>query len=155
MNIKNLFIALLLALASITSSAQDDMELLKKYIQLKSSIAEGGTEVFEYKGTTYIISVVQVVVSTKSELQCKTVGSAKAKKEMLAYINGSDITSSTLLVNSETVTDGVEGRKVECKQEYIESIKESVLGNISQVTALCGWYSPDKSVYYFSAYKII
>lgn len=137
------------------SFAQTQMPALKNYIQYKSSIAEGGTEIFEYEGTTYIISVVQVIVSSKSELQCKTVGGAKAKKDMLAYVNGSDITSLTLLINSEIATDGIEGQTVECKQEYIESIRENVMGNISQVTPLVGWYSPDKSVYYYSAYKIL
>ena len=97
----------------------------------------------------------QIVVSSKSESQCKTVGNAKAKKEILAYINGADITSSTILTNSETVVDSFDGRRVECQQKYIEQIKETVLGTIAQVTPLGGWYSPDRSVYYFSIYKII
>jgi len=137
------------------SFAQANMASLCHYIQKKSSIATGGTEIYEYNGTTYIISVVQVVVSSKSETQCKTVGNSKAKKEMLGYINGTDITSSTILTNSETTTTTLEGTKVECKQEYVESIKESVLGTISQVTPLGGWYSPDRTVYYFSIYKVI
>lgn len=138
-----------------TSFAQTDMTSLCHYIQEKSSIATGGTEIYEYNGTTYIISVAPVVVSSKSETQCKTVGSSKAKKEMIAYINGTDITSSTILTNSETVSTTLEGTKVECKQEYVESIKESVIGTISQVTPLGGWYSPDRSLYYFSIYKVI
>ena len=137
------------------SLAQDNISSLRKYIQVKSSIAEGGTELFEYQGVTYLISVVPIVVSSKSEIQCKTVGNAKAKKEILGYINGTDITSSTILTNSETSTTTLEGTKVECKQEYVESIKESVLGTISQVTPLGGWYSPDRTVYYFSIYIVI
>ena len=137
------------------SFAQANMTSLCHYIQEKSLIATGGTEIYEYNGTTYLISVAQVVVSSKSEAQCKTVGSSKAKKEMLAYINGTDITSSTILTNSETVSTTLDGTKVECKQEYVESIKESVLGSISQVTPLGGWYSPDRAVYYFSIYKVI
>ena len=78
------------------SLAQDNISSLRKYIQVKSSIAEGGTELFEYQGVTYLISVVPIVVSSKSEIQCKTVGNAKAKKEILGYINGTDITSSTI-----------------------------------------------------------
>lgn len=137
------------------SFAQTNMASLCHYIQEKSSIATGGTEIYEYNGTTYIVSVAQVVVSSKSEAQCKTIGNSKAKKEMLSYINGTDITSSTILTNSETVSSTLDGTKVECKQEYVESIKESVLGTISQVTPLGGWYSHDKSVYYFSIYKVI
>lgn len=148
-------IATLFMFAPTRAFAQDNISSLRNYIQINSSIAEGGTELFEYQGVTYLISVVQVVVSSKSEAQCKTVGSSKAKKEMLGYINGTDITSSTILTYSETSTTTLEGTKVECKQEYIESIKESVTGTISQITPLGGWYSPDRSVYYFSIYKVI
>ena len=150
-----LMIVVLLSFTTLTSFAQANVVSLRKYIQEKSAIAEGGTELFEYNGVTYLISVVQIVVSSKSESQCKTVGNAKAKKEMLAYINGADITSSTILTNSETVVDSFDGRRVECQQKYIEQIKETVLGTIAQVTPLGGWYSPDRSVYYFSIYKII
>jgi hypothetical protein len=148
-------VTLLVFVPTRTTLAQDNILSLRNYIQTGSSIGEGGTELFEYQGVTYLISVVPVVVSSKSEIQCKTVGNAKAKKEMLGYINGTDITSSTILTYSETSTTTLEGTKVECKQEYIESIKESVIGTISQVTPLGGWYSPDRSVYYFSIYKVI
>ena len=148
-------VTLLVFVPTRTTLAQDNILSLRNYIQTGSSIGEGGTELFEYQGVTYLICVVPVVVSSKSEIQCKTVGNAKAKKEMLGYINGTDITSSTILTYSETSTTTLEGTKVECKQEYIESIKESVIGTISQVTPLGGWYSPDRSVYYFSIYKVI
>ena len=148
-------IAILFMFVSTRSLAQDNISSLRKYIQISSSIAQGGTELFEYQGVTYLISVVSVVVSSKSETQCKTVGNAKAKKEMIGYITGTDITSSTTLTYSEISTKTLEGTKVECKQEYIESIKESVIGTISQVTPLGGWYSPDRSLYYFSIYKVI
>lgn len=148
-------IAILFMFVSTRSLAQDNISSLRKYIQISSSIAQGGTELFEYQGVTYLISVVSVVVSSKSETQCKTVGNAKAKKEMIGYITGTDITSSTTLTYSEISTKTLEGTKVECKREYIESIKESVIGTISQVTPLGGWYSPDRSLYYFSIYKVI
>ena len=148
-------IATLLLFVPARSLAQENTALLRNYIQTNSSIAEGGTELYEYQGVTYLISVVPVIVSSKTEIQCKTVGTAKAKKEMLGYIYGTDITSSTILNNSETSITTLEGTTVECKQEYVESIKESVIGTISQVTPLGGWYSPDYSVYFFSVYKVI
>ena len=147
--------ATLLMFAPTRLLSQDNISSLRTYIQTNSSIAEGGTELFEYQGVTYLISVISVVVSSKSENQCKIVGNAKAKKEMLGYINGTDITSFTILTYSEVSTTTLEGTKVECKQEYVESIKESVLGTISQVSPLGGWYSPDRSLYYFSIYKVI
>ena len=148
-------IATLFMFVPVRSLAQENTALLRNYIQTNSSIAEGGTELYEYQGVTYLISVVPVIVSSKTEIQCKTVGAAKAKKEMLGYIYGTDITSSTILNNSETSITTLEGTTVECKQEYVESIKESVLGTISQVSQLGGWYSPDCSVYFFSIYKVI
>ena len=148
-------LAAMLFISSAVLSAQNDMTPVLKFIQTKSTIAEGGTELFEYKGTSYLISVAQVIVNTKTEAQCKTVGSAKAKKEMLAYVNGADITSSTILNTSETVVDDVDGRKVESKQEYVEKIKETVIGTINQISPLGGWYSADRSVYYFARYKAV
>jgi hypothetical protein len=148
-------IATLLMFVPVRSLAQDNTALLRNYIQTNSSIAEGGTELYEYQGVTYLISVVPVIVSSKTEIQCKTVGAAKTKKEMLGYIYGTDITSYTILNNSETSITTLEGTIVECKQEYVESIKESVIGTISQVSQLGGWYSPDYSVYFFSVYKVI
>ena len=97
-------IAILFMFVSTRSLAQDNISSLRKYIQISSSIAQGGTELFEYQGVTYLISVVSVVVSSKSETQCKTVGNAKAKKEMIGYITGTDITSSTTLTYSEIST---------------------------------------------------
>lgn len=146
---------ILIFVSTITILAQDNILSLRKYIQTRSLIEEGGTGIFEYQGVTYLISVVPVVVSSKSEIQCQTVGNGKAKREMLGYVNGTDITSTTILTYSESNTTTLEGTKVECKQEYIESIKESVIGTISQVAPLGGWYSPDRSVYYFSIYKVL
>lgn len=148
-------LAAMLFISSAVLSAQNDMTPVLKFIQTKSTIAEGGTELFEYKGTSYLISVAQVIVNTKTEAQCKTVGSAKAKKEMLAYVNGADITSSTILNTSETVVDDVDGRNVESTQEYVEKIKETVIGTINQISPLGGWYSADRSVYYFAIYKAV
>lgn len=151
--------AITLSVLAIPSFAQGVMPTVLNYIQTKSDIREGGSDLFEYDGVTYLITVSQVAVSTsrgsKTEQQCKTVGSAKAKRDMLTYINGSDITSSTRLCNSEVVTDGLNGTKVECKQEYVEEIRERVVGTIAQVNPLGGWYSEDKSVYYYAIYKII
>ena len=128
---------------------------LLRYVQHKSDIREGGTNVYNYDGQTYVVSVATVTVGTKTELNCKTVGAAKAKKEMLAYVNGSEISSYTELKNSETVTETLEGTKVEAKQEYTEVIRESVVGMINSTVPLGGWYSDDNGVYYYAIYKIV
>ena len=101
------------------------------------------------------ISVASLSVGNKNELNCKKVGLAKAKKEMLSFINGSDITSYTELKISETISETLEGTKVLAQQQFVEYIKEEVVGNIDQTIPLGGWFSDDHSVYYYAIYKII
>ena len=131
------------------------LEVLLDYVQNKSEIREGGSSVYNYEGLTYVISVASVAVGNKNEQNCKTAGSAKAKKEMLSYINGSEISSYTELSTSETVSETLEGTKVEAKQEYVEVIRERVLGMINQTVPLGGWYSDDRNVYYYAIYRIV
>ena len=148
-----ILLTLLSTLFEIQAATRQDT--LLKYIQNKSEISEGGSSVFDYDGLTYVISVASVDVGKKNEIRCKTVGNAKAKKEMLAYVNGSEISSYTELKTTESTTDTLEGTKVEAKQEYSEVIRESVTGTINQTVPLGGWYSSDRSVYYCAIYKII
>lgn len=137
----------------VSAAAQDNTML--NYIQHKSDIKEGGTGLYKFKKDTYLITVVSLTVGTKTELNCKTVGSGKAKRDMIAYVNGSDIASYTELVTSETVSETLESKSVTIEQKYVESIKETVLGTINEVKTLGGWYSDDKSVYYFAIYKSV
>lgn len=138
-----------------SAQAGNRQQTLLNYIKNKSEICAGGCSIFEYNGQTYVISVASVEVGTKNEPKCKTAGNAKAKKEMLAYINGSEISSYTELKTTESTTDTLEGTKVEAKQEYSEVIKESVTGSINSTVPLGGWYADDKSVYYCAIYKIV
>lgn len=137
------------------SSQEKTSTAILQYVQTKSDIQEGGSGLFRYNGTTYLISVVPVIVGNKNEFDCKKVGETKAKREMLSYINGSEISSYTELTISEELTESLQGKKLEAKQSYREVIKERVLGTINQVNPLGGWYSGDKSVYYFAIYKTI
>ena len=146
---------LIIIILTFSVQAADLKETLLKYIQNKSEICEGGSSVFDYDGLTYVISVASLDVGKKNEIQCKTVGNAKAKKEMLAYVNGSEISSYTELKTTESTTDTLEGSKVEAKQEYSEIIRESVTGTINQTVPLGGWYSSDRNIYYYAIYKII
>lgn len=133
---------------------------LLQYIQNASEIREGGSSLYRYDDKTYLVSVASLDVGSKNEIDCQKVGDAKAKREMLSYINGSKISSYTELTVLETQTDilghgGLDCRKVETTQEYVETITEMILGTINQTTHLGGWYSEDKTVYYFAIYKII
>jgi hypothetical protein len=133
----------------------DSDVVLLNYIKKEAHIKEGGCDLFNYEEDTYIISVASVTVGNKNELNCKKVGNAKAKKEIISYINGSEITSYTELVISESSSETLEGNRVEANQEYVETIKEKVFGVINQCTPLGGWYSEDGSVYYYAIFKLI
>lgn len=152
MNIISIFS---IALVTFLFAQPGRTEVLLDYVQNKSEIREGGSSVYNYEGLTYVISVASVAVGNKNEQNCKTAGSAKAKKEMLSYINGSEISSYTELSTSETVSETLEGTKVEAKQEYVEVIRERVLGMINQTVPLGGWYSDDRNVYYYAIYRIV
>lgn len=145
----------LIAFLIYLSASAQPADKLFNYIQHQSDIREGGSNIYDYKENTYLISVASLLVGTKNELDCKKVGLAKAKKEMLSFVNGSDITSYTELNTSETVIETLEGTKVLAQQQFVEYIKEEVIGNINQTVPLGGWYSDDRSVYYFAIYKII
>ena len=140
---------------SMTAAQAGGIETLRKYVQTKSDIREGGSNFYNYEGQIYVVSVAAVTVGTKSELNCKTVGAAKAKREMLAFANGSEISSYKELKTSETVAGTLEETTVEATEEYTEVIRERVIGMINQTTPLGGWYSDDKGVYYYAIYKIV
>lgn len=151
---KSTIVLIITILVCLSTAAQPTDKLLN-YIQQKSDIREGGSSIYNYKETTYVISVASLSVGTKNQLDCKKVGSAKAKKEMMSFINGSDITSYTELKTSETINETLEGTRVLAQQQFVEYIKEEVIGTINQTVPLGGWYSEDRSVYYFAIYKII
>ena len=157
MKYKNILITVLFFVCSILHSNNNNLEQVRyneifNYIKEKSHIKEGGCDLFNYEEDTYIIGVASVTVGNKNELNCKKVGNAKAKKEIISYINGSEITSYTELVQSESI---LVSNKVEASQDYVETIKEKVFGVINQCSPLGGWYSEDGSVYYYAIFKLI
>lgn len=133
--------------------AQENMIL--SYIRDQSDLREGGSGYYVYNEDSYVISVATVVVGKKNEIDCKRIGETKAKREMITFINGSEITSYTELSISETVQESLNVQKVVASQSYKEVIKEKVLGSVNEVKTLGGWFSKDSSVYYFAIYKIL
>jgi len=151
---RRIFILLVALTIPLIGAAQSFAPVLV-FIQNRSDIREGGCDIFKYKDSTLLIAVSPVAVGNKSELNCKKVGSAKAKRDMLSFVNGSEITSCTELKTSETVRNTLSGEKVELQQQFTEAIREDVLGEINMTVPLGGWYSEDSSVYYYALYKII
>jgi len=153
MFLKRILLLFLIALPLMASAQSFDQVL--SFIKTRSDIREGGCDLFQYNGQNLLVAVSPVAVGTKSELNCKKVGGAKAKRDMLSFINGSEITSCTQLTTSEKTSDTLKGQRVELEQSYCETIRERVVGEINMTVPLGGWYSEDRSVYYYALYKII
>jgi hypothetical protein len=151
---KRLWILLLLVCGFAIDMSAQPLAILQ-YIQRNSDIKEGGCNIYSYNNESYLICVSQVIVGTKNEATCQTVGAAKAKRDMSAFVNGSDITSFTELKTTETIEETLSGKSHQLKQEYVDIIKENVVGSINQCSPLGSWFSDDKSVYYYALYKII
>lgn len=151
---KRAWILLLLVCGCFANLFAQQSPLLD-YVKTQSEIKNGGCGLFTYKDVTYLICVSQVVVGSKNESTCRTVGAAKVKRDIISFINGSCITSSTELKTYETVEDSLSSTTSQLKQEYIEVIKEDVIGGINQCETLGSWFSNDSSVYYFAIYKQI
>ena len=152
---KKIILATFIALCNLACLYAQAPEQLLEYISVNSSINEGGSDVYSLNGHTYVISVAQVIVGTKSETNCKTVGAAKAKRDMLSFVNGSEISSYTELEIHENVIENTGEVKVESAQTFTEIIKEEVMGHINGVSPIGGWFSKDRSIYYYAIYKII
>lgn len=153
--LKNRLLIVIISLLSFSSLNAQGLDKVFTFIKDKSDIREGGCDIFSFNGQSLLIAVAPVVVGEKSELNCKKVGSAKAKKDMISFINGSEISSFTSLTTSEAVEQSLSGERVELKQVFTESIKERVIGQINMIVPLGGWYSEDGSLYYYSIYKTI
>lgn len=151
---KKLWLLLLLVCGLAIDISAQPLTILK-YIQKQSDIKEGGCNIYSYKEESYLVCVSRVIVGTKNEVACQTVGAAKAKRDMLAFVNGSDITSFTELKTTETREETLSGKSCQLKQEYVDIIKEDVVGSVNLCSPLGSWFSDDKSVYYFALYKIL
>ncbi len=152
---KYTIIFLILIFHCTTLCGMQQEQYILNYIRNESHIKEGGCDIFKFKDNTYLICVSSVTVGNKSELNCKKIGAVKAKKEIISYINGSKISSYTEFIISENTYETLFESKVIAKQEYIERIKETVLGEINQCTPLGGWYSDDSNIYYYAIFKLL
>lgn len=148
---KKVVLVFIVLLLSLPLRLNGQIPTVLKYIKGNSHIKEGGTDLFEYENSLYCITVVGVNVGSKNEVQCKTVGKGKALKEILEYEVGAYVTSSAKIINSEST----DGKKSETKQEYKEKTEAKVIGQVSGAMTLGGWYSDDKTIYYYSMYKIL
>lgn len=144
------------AIISITLCCYAQQNDIADYIQNKSTIREGGCDIFKYKGNTYVVCVASVSVQGQSLSTVQRIGDVKAKCDLLAFINGSDITSYTEIKTTESSRYDSKGtNQVEVTEDFVEYIREEVQGSINQCARLGGWYSANQQTYFLAIYKQI
>ncbi|MGY8783518.1 MAG: hypothetical protein ACKVHA_08980 [Fidelibacterota bacterium] len=127
------------------SKIQNDVELM-----------EGGSNLIKWNSdSTFIIGVSAVEVKKKPRSVLKRVGIVKAKAQVTQFIEGSSLTTSRKMKTEETIKLVNEKKTVVFKEEYIEIIKEDTKGFVSGMSNVGGWYSKDRSMYYYAVARLL
>ncbi len=147
---------LTIALTTLLNVAEaQPLETLLERVKNHPAISWGGCDVLQLEEGNYLVAVASVDVGPKKLPQLRTVGAAKAKRELLTMINGSNITSTTAMTTSEEMVD-VDGKQTSTiAQTFFESIRENAAGWVNGMSPLGMWYSDDKTVFFYAIYKSI
>jgi hypothetical protein len=104
------------------------------------TLFEGG-KVIKVTENLYLISLAVVPATNSNASTLDRIATVKARRNMLVFLQGSEITSSKTLKTSEnTSTDDMS-----TAENYVEEIKEEAYGFIDGMEELCSWYTEDKS----------
>ena len=127
------------------SKIQNDIELM-----------EGGSNLIKWNtDSTFIIGVSAVEVKKKRQSILKRVGIVKAKAQVTQFIEGSFLTTSREMTTQETIALVNDKETVFFKEEYIEIIREDTKGFVNGMSNVGGWYSKDKSMYYYAVARLL
>ena len=122
---KNLILVILLFTFSLSTLAQTDKanKKLAKYItNLYNESPFEGVKIVEEKDVSYLISLsIQVVSGHKTSSTKNRVAQIKARRNAMVFLNGSNITSETILKTGETVTNN----SISYYETYMDEIKEN------------------------------
>lgn len=83
------------------------------------------------------------------------VGKVKAERELVTFINGSDISSSSKSYFSEELTTVNDSSYIKTVDLFVEQIREDSEGFVKGMNPGGYWFSDDKSVFYYVLYKEI
>lgn len=153
---KRLFLTFFIVVITAVGSlyAQDNEALLEQ-VKQNPILSWGGCDLVQMDGIEYLVAVSSVEVGTKKLPQLRTIAAAKAKRELLLMIKGSNITSSTEMTTSEEVVVVNGESKVSTIETYFEKIRESADGFVQGMVPLGLWYSDDRSLFFYAIYKSI
>jgi len=148
-------ILLLFLLSSIIGFAQIDKDALKNTIQSNDLISYGGCDLMKFNNQSLLVGVSAVDVGNKKMSSLMRVGKIKAERELVTFINGSDITSSTKSYYSEELTTVNDSSYLKTVDVFVEKIREDAEGFVKGMKPAGYWFSDDKTVFYYALYTEI
>ena len=144
----------LLVFLCLNINAQTDIQLkLEDFIKSKySSTSFEGVKIVSLGEAQFLVSMaVTSDANHKTTSTLNRVAMIKARRETLKFINGSSITSETILETSETVSD----RSVNYYESFFDRIKENSAGWVQGMSVLTSWYSNNGKDYVLAIYNEI
>ena len=125
-------------------------------IKADEILSEGGADLLEWNlDSTYIIGVSAVEVKKKKKNILRRIGTTKAKSQVTQFIEGSDLTTSRKMETHEKLEIVNDEEVITLTEEYLEIIQEDVEGFVRGVSDVGGWYSEDKSMYYYAVARLL
>lgn len=150
----SLMLALLcLTLLPVISFTQIDKNALLNAVQNNDLLSFGGCDLMTFNDQTLIVGVSAVDVGSKKMSSLVRVGKIKAEREMVTFINGSDISSSTKSYYSEELTTLNDSSYLKTVDVFVENIRENAEGFVKGMKPAGYWFSEDKSVFYYALYN--
>ena len=145
-------LSLFFILPILLSAQNPDKEILS-IIQENQILSFGGCDLIQLKGKSYLAGVSAVEVGTKKISSLIRVGKVKAEREIVTFISGSDITSSTESYFKEELTIVNDSSSITTVDTFVESIREDSEGFVKAMRPAGFWYSEDKSLFFYALYK--
>jgi len=150
---KNLTLVILLFTISISVFAQTDNtnKKLANYITtLYNEKPFEGVKIVEDKDASYLISLsIQSVSGNKNSSTKNRVAQIKARRNAMVFLNGSNISSETILKTGETITNN----SVTYYETFIDEINENAAGFLDGMQVLTSFTSNNNKEYVYIIYK--
>jgi len=129
--------------------------LLEK-IKTDELLSEGGANLIKWNlDSTFIVGVSAVEVKKKRKSILRRVGTSKAKAQVTQFIEGSDLTTSRKMETQEKIEIVNNEEIITFTESYLEIIQEDTEGFVRGMSNVGGWYSDDKSMYYYAVARLL
>ena len=157
---KNRILTILLCAFAFSLVAQTDFQdntIMKKNEELAKYITNlynenpfEGVKIIEGKDVSYLISLsIQVVSGHKTSSTKNTVANVKARRDAMRFLNGSNITSETIIKTEEAIKNN----SVSYYETYIDEINENSAGFLDGMQVLTTFTSNNGKEYIYIIYK--